>query len=115
MCQNVCKKVLLTVPEFHEEIQSHSGVLILGDWQKCTLPSPLPSKDEGPSEIGNNMSMVLDTRNTAQKMKFSINDFSSKCDQIRSFLGINGKLHFLCSGSLILGVNSGCGFIFGSI
>ena len=25
---------------------------------------------------------------TAQKMKFSINDFSSKCDQIRSFLRI---------------------------
>ena len=32
---------------------------------------------------------------TAQKMKFSIKDFFSKCDQIRSFL--NGKLHFLCS------------------
>ena len=30
---------------------------------------------------------------TAQKMKFSIKDFFSKCDQIRSFL----KLHFLCS------------------
>ena len=25
---------------------------------------------------------------TAQKMKFSIKDFFSKCDQIRSFLGI---------------------------
>ena len=25
---------------------------------------------------------------TAQKMKFSIKDFSRKCDQIRSFLGI---------------------------
>ena len=41
---------------------------------------------------------------TAQKMKFSINDFSSKCDQIRradlaTFTGeiLNGKLHFLCS------------------
>ena len=31
---------------------------------------------------------------TAQKMKFSVKDFFSKCDQIRSF---NGKLHFLCS------------------
>ena len=30
-----------------------------------------------------------------QKMKFSIKDFFSKCDQIGSF--INGKLHFLCS------------------
>ena len=44
--------------------------------------------------------------NTAQKMKFSIKDFFSKCDQIRSFLADlvtfteeipNGKLHFLCS------------------
>ena len=47
---------------------------------------------------------------TAQKMKFSIKDFSSKCDQIRSFLWqfsvdwviftgqiLNGKLHFLYS------------------
>ena len=39
-------------------------------------------------------------------MKFSINDFFSKCDQIRSFLMdlitfteeiLNEKLHFLCS------------------
>ena len=45
----------------------------------------------------------LDT-NTAQKMKFSIKDSFSKCDQIRSFLWIwshlleeilNGKRHFL--------------------
>ena len=28
------------------------------------------------------------TANTAQKMKFSIKDFFSKCDQIRSFLRI---------------------------
>ena len=41
---------------------------------------------------------------TAQKMKFSIKDFLSKCDQIHSFLRItftgeipNGKLHFLCN------------------
>ena len=33
---------------------------------------------------------------TTQKMKFSIKDFFSKCDQIRRIL--NGKLHFLCSG-----------------
>ena len=32
---------------------------------------------------------------TAQKLKFPIKDFFSKCDQIRSIL--NGKLHFLCS------------------
>ena len=37
---------------------------------------------------------------TAQKMKFSIKDFSSKCDQIRSNGNgkLHGKLHFLCSG-----------------
>ena len=46
---------------------------------------------------------------TAQKMKFSIEDFFSKCDQIRSFLQfpadlvtfteeiLNGKPYFLCS------------------
>ena len=39
---------------------------------------------------------------TAQKMKFSITDFFSKCDQIRRKLKFteeicNGKLHFLCS------------------
>ena len=31
-------------------------------------------------------------KNTAQKMKFSIKDFFSECDQI-----FNGNLHFLCS------------------
>ena len=43
---------------------------------------------------------------TAQKMKFSITDFFSKCDQIRSFLqswphllkkSITENFHFLCS------------------
>ena len=40
---------------------------------------------------------------TAQKMKFFINDFFSKCDQIRADLVtftekiINEKFHFLCS------------------
>ena len=45
---------------------------------------------------------------TAQKMKFSIKDFFSKCDQIRRKLLVtfteeilNGKLHFLCSVILI--------------
>ena len=28
---------------------------------------------------------ILYTRNTAQKIKFSIEDFLSKCDQIRGF------------------------------
>ena len=34
---------------------------------------------------------------TAQKMKFSLNDFFSKCDQIFTEEILNGKLHFLCS------------------
>ena len=36
---------------------------------------------------------------TAQKMKFSINDFFSKCDKIFTFTEeiLNGKLRFLCS------------------
>ena len=41
---------------------------------------------------------------TAQKMKFSIKDFFSKCDQIRRVTFteeiLNGKLHFLCSVSI---------------
>ena len=44
------------------------------------------------------MRAVLDT---AQKMKFLITDFLSKCDQIRMVTFTeeirNGKLHFLCS------------------
>ena len=46
---------------------------------------------------------------TAQKMKFSIKDFFSKCDQIRRKTAdlvtfteqiLNDKLHFLCSALL---------------
>ena len=33
-----------------------------------------------------------DTKHTAQKMKFSIKDFFSKCEQIRSFLRICSHL-----------------------
>ena len=44
----------------------------------------------------------------AQKTKFSVRDFFSKCEQIRSFLDLlvftkeilNGKLQFLCTGSV---------------
>ena len=36
------------------------------------------------------------TKFTVQKMKFSIKDFFSKCDQI-----LNEKLHFFCSNSAI--------------
>ena len=51
------------------------------------------------------------TLHTAQKMKFSIEDFFGKCDQIRSadlvtFTEeiLNGKLHFLCSDGYGAGV-----------
>ena len=37
------------------------------------------------------------SNNTAQKMKFSIKDFLSNCNQIRRIF--NGKFHFLCSVS----------------
>ena len=38
-------------------------------------------------------------------MKFSINDFFSKCDHWR-----NGKLHFLCSDSFLISVSKIFGF-----
>ena len=40
----------------------------------------------------NLISAILVKLDTAQKMKFSIKDFSSKCDQIRSFLRICSHL-----------------------
>ena len=61
---------------------------------KCQSASP-------PPQI-----MLILRFDTAQKMKFSIKHFFSKCDQIRSFLRIwsrllqkplSGKLHFLYS------------------
>ena len=43
--------------------------------------------------------LVLELCDTTQKMKFSIKDFFSKCDQICKYTEeiLNGKLHFLCS------------------
>ena len=35
--------------------------------------------------------------NTVQKMKFSIKDFFSECDQIGTEEILSGKRHFLCS------------------
>ena len=49
----------------------------------------------GPYGIINQFKAILIRVITAQKMKFSIKDFFSKCDQIRN---LNEKLHFLCSG-----------------
>ena len=52
---------------------------------------------------------------TAKKMKFSIKDFSSKCDQISSFSSyvvtsrgeiLNEKLRFLCSESNLKAVKN---------
>ena len=45
--------------KFMAKIQSRSGVLIYRERQNCTHS---PSKEERPRGIGNNMSMVLDTR-----------------------------------------------------
>ena len=51
------------------------------------------------------MAILKPFTTTAQKKKFSIKDFSSKCDQIRSFLAdlvtfteeiLNRKINFLC-------------------
>ena len=51
----------------------------------------------------------MHAKSTAQKMKFFIKDFFSKCDQILHFSAdlvslteeiLNGKLHFLCSEHL---------------
>ena len=48
--------------------------------------------------------VIIETPDTAQKMKFSIKDFFSKCDRFPSFLVtctekiLNGKILFLCSG-----------------
>ena len=62
-------------------------------------------------------SVFLSCKYTAQKMKFSIKNFFSKYDQIRSFLRIwshteeilNEKLHLFCSGSWDNEAdNSGC-------
>ena len=58
--------------------------------------------------ISKGLSLAKNCKGTAQKVKFSMKDFFSKCDQIRGFLWIwshlfteeilNGKkLHFLCS------------------
>ena len=49
---------------------------------------------------------VKDVIFIAQKMKFSIKDFFSKCDQI-----LNGKLHFLCSASGSLHNLLACSYI----
>ena len=43
------------------------------------------------------LTYVIGGRNTAQKMKFSIKDFFSKCDQIRRKNFSHGKINFLCS------------------
>ena len=46
------------------------------------------SKDGGLRDFEHSMNMIL----AAQKMKFSIKDFFSKCDQIRSFVQIRSHL-----------------------
>ena len=48
----------------------------------------LPSDKAKAGEIPVNAMKNSETADTAQKMKFSIKDLSSKCDQIRSFMRI---------------------------
>ena len=59
------------------------------------------------------MSILPIIANTAQKMKFSIKDFFSKCDQICNFLRIwshllmkilNGKLHIFVQCNIVEGL-----------
>ena len=66
----------------------------------------LCSKFTGEHPFRSAISTKLQTKLITQKMKFSIEDFFSKCDQIRSFLRIwshllkkilNGRPHFLRS------------------
>ena len=58
------------------------------------------------------ITIILTRKDTTQKMKFSIKDFFSKYDQIRSFPPdlvtfteeiFYGKLHFLCSDRISYG------------
>ena len=46
--------------------------------------------------------LIFIMEKSAQIIKFSIKNFFSKCDQIRSFQILNGKLHFLYSEISIL-------------
>ena len=65
----------------------------------------IPKKNQKPQsafivELANGLRLA--GKINAQKMKFSIKDFFSKCDQIRRLVTfteeiLNGKLHFLCS------------------
>ena len=45
-------------------------------------------KDIGPSDENETLMKVINFQDTTQKMKFSVKDFFSKRDQIRSFLRI---------------------------
>ena len=47
------------------------------------------------AKVQSEVDYQLSVPRTAQKMKFFIKDFFSKCDHFRSFLNV--KLHFLCS------------------
>ena len=67
---------------------------------KDIFESKSESKERG--AIWQNITVSLKMTNTAQKMKFSIKDFLSKCDQIRRLFTaeiLDGKLHFLCSAT----------------
>ena len=68
----IFSKIIVKIPE--RNLRRHSGVSLLNLNIFHTLLWCL--------------NYWIWTSNTAEKMKFSINNFLSKCDQIRSFLGI---------------------------
>ena len=56
VCKNVSNEVLLVWFKYQAKNSSRSGVSVLREWQKCTLPSPPLSKDEGLRDINHIMS-----------------------------------------------------------
>ena len=72
----------------YKDFKSHYVNLVLGRANLAITNHPLPLGHSW--EVKDNVYVPIMT-DTAQKMKFSIKDFFSKCDQIRK----SGKLHFL--------------------
>ena len=52
-------------------------------------------------DIKSPKNVLIYTKTTAEKMKISIKDFFSKCDQIPRKI-LNGKLRFLCTVNIVL-------------
>ena len=52
-------------------------------------------------DIKSPKNVLIYTKTTAEKVKISIKDFFSKCDQIPRKI-LNGKLRFLCTVNIVL-------------